>query len=127
MEWSGRRSSSGVDREMLEKLGESERDNCNDAGRGEDAGLSFGGAQELFEEISTSFGGVIGVLGLSKVATDIKKPVDAAPSPLISGSEMYLAISSRISSGDKIYDDTSSAASKASSSSTGSLEVIVIV
>ena len=42
---------------------------------------------------------------------------------------MYLAMSSRISSGDKIYGDMSSAVSKASSSSStgrgGGLEVIV--
>ena len=87
MESSGGRSWSGVDRDMLEKW--DERDKCNDGGLGEDTGLSFGQ-----------------VLGLSGVGIDIKKlPVDVALSPslLLSGSDMYLAMSSRISSGDKTY------------------------
>lgn len=115
MEWTGGFSSSGVDREMLEKW--DERDNCNDIGLGGNVGLSFGGVLELFS-----------------VDTDIKKPpvdVVLSPSLLLSGFDMYLAISSRILSGDKIYDDMSSAVSNASSSSTfstereGVLEVIV--
>jgi hypothetical protein len=44
---------------------------------------------------------------------------------------VYLAMSSRISTGDKIYGDMSSAASKASSSSStgreGGLEVVILV
>lgn len=114
MEWSGGCSSSGVDRDMLEKWDET--DNCNDIGLGGNVGLSFGGG-----------------LGLFGVDIDKKKlPVDAvlSPSLLLSRSDMYLAMSSRISSGDKMYCNFSSAVSKASSSSSpemerdGDLEVI---
>lgn len=96
MESSGGRSSSGVDREMLEKW--DERDKWEVGG---DGGFSLGG-----------------VLGLLGVDTDIKKPpVDVALSPSLLLSDMYLAMSSRILSGDKIYDELSSVVSKASSSS----------
>lgn len=134
MEWSGGRSSLGVDRDMVEKL--EERDKCNDG----DVGLSLGGVPRpieivlgLFGGEPGSFGGVLGlfrILELFEVDTDIEKlPVDVALSSSSLGSDMYLAMSSRISSGDKIYGDMSSAVSKASSSSTtareGGLEVIV--
>jgi hypothetical protein len=120
---------------MVEKL--DERDKCNDR----DVGLSFGGVLGSLERVlvlgslggaSGLFGGVFGVLESFKVDTDIKKPpvdVVLSSSLLLSGSDMYLAMSSRISSGDRIYCDMSSAVSKASSSSTtgseGGLEVIV--
>lgn len=136
MEWSGGRSSLGVDREMVEKFEERERDKCNDG----DVELSLGGVLRPFERVLRSFGGAPksfgGVLKSFEVDTDIKKPpVDVALSSsssslLFSGSEMYLAMSSRISSGDKIYGDMSSAESKASSSSTtgreGGLEVVIV-
>lgn len=133
---SGGRSSLGVDREMVEKL--FERDNCNEG----DVGLSFGGVLGSFGRVLGSFKcaprsfGVLGLFGVVEsfeVDTDIKKPpVDVALSSslLLSGSEMYLAMSSRISTGDKIYGDMSSAVSKASSSSStgreGSLEIVIV-
>ena len=134
---SGGRSSLGVDREMVEKL--LERDNCSD----EDVGLSFGGVLGSFGRVlgsfkcaPRSFGGVLGLFGIIEsfeVDTDMKKPpVDVALSfsLLFSGSEMYLAMSSRISTGDKIYGDMSSAVSKASSSSStgreGNLEIVIV-
>lgn len=149
MPLTGGRSSSGVDREMVEKWDEG--DNCNDGALSFKGvlGLSEGvlssfegvlssseGVLSSFEGVPSSFGGLLEslrrVLGSFEVDTGIVKlPVDIALSPSLSlpRSEMYLAISSRISSGDKIYDDMSSAASKASSSSStrreGGLEVIV--
>jgi len=88
MESSGGCSSSGVEREMREKW---ERDNSNDCKLGGNVGLSF-----------------VRVLGLFGVDIDIEKlPVDVALSPslLVSGSDIYLAMSSRISSGEKIYGE----------------------
>jgi hypothetical protein len=133
---SGGCSSLGVVREMVEK--KDERDKCNDG----DVGLSFRGvlgferALGLSRGVPGSFGGVLGlseVLELFEVDTDIKKlPVDVASSSslLLSGSELYLAMSSRISSGDNIYGNMSSAVSKASSSSQtgreGGLEVVIV-
>lgn len=137
MDWPGGRSSLGVDREMVEKL--EERDKCNDGA----LGLSFGGvlgsfgkALWLFGGASASLEGVMGLFGLLEsfeVDTDMKKPpVDVAllSSLLLSGSELYLAMSSRISSGDKIYGVISSAVSNASLSPStgrkGGLEVVIV-
>jgi hypothetical protein len=138
MAWPGGRSSLGVDREMVEKL--DERDKCNDG----DVGLSFGGVLGSFGRALWSFGvapvspggelGLFRVLESFEVVTDMKKPpalLSPDSSLLLPGSELYLAISSRISSGDKIYGVMSSAVSKASlSPSTGrkfGLEVLVVI
>jgi hypothetical protein len=122
---------------MVEKL--EERDKCNDG----DVGLSFGGVLGSFERALWLFGGapgsqggalvLFGVLESFGVDIDIKKPpVDEALSSslLLPVSELYLAMSSRISSGDKIYGVMSSAVSKASlSPSRGrkfGLEVVIV-
>ena len=137
MRWPGGRSSLGVDREMVEKL--EERDKCNDG----DVGLSFGGVLGSFERALWLFGhapeslrgvmGLFGILESFEVDTDMKKPpVDVALSSslLLPGSAMYLAMSSRISSGDKIYGVMSSAVSNASLSPStgrkGGLGVVIV-
>ena len=116
---------------MVEKL--EERDMCKD---GVD-GLSFGGVLVLFERALELFGGAPGSLGgvlgllevLESFGADTESPASLS-SLLFPRSELYLAMSTRISSGDKTYGVMSSAVSKASLSPStgrkGGLEVVII-